>query len=109
LPEQTEGDEGVTVGLRTVTADVVAKHPFTSVKVNVAVPALSPVTTPDGDTDATDGLLLTQVPPDAGERVVVCPAQMVLLPVMLTVGFGCTVTVRLVEAVQPNALVTVTE
>lgn len=45
------------------------------VKVNVAWPGFNPVTTPALFILAIDGLLLTQVPPDVGERLVVEPGQ----------------------------------
>jgi len=78
----------------TVTAAVVLLQLVVAeVKVNVAVPAATPVTTPAEVTVATDGLLLTHVPPVVGDRVVVAPTQIGLLPVMLTVGNGLTVTV----------------
>jgi len=57
-----------------------------SVKLNVAVPAPTPVTTPVLDTVATAGLLLAQVPPLVGDKVVVVPTQMVLAPVIFTGG-----------------------
>ena len=63
------------------------------VNVNVADPAATPVTTPAEVTVATAGLLLTQVPPVVGDKVVVAPMQIELLPVMLTDGKGLTVTV----------------
>jgi uncharacterized protein (DUF362 family) len=63
------------------------------VNVNVAVPPLTPVTTPPFVTVATAVLLLTHVPPVVGLKVVVDPAHMVVAPVMLTVGFALTVTV----------------
>ena len=62
------------------------------VKVKVADPAATPVTTPAEVTVATDGLLLTQVPPVVGDKVVVDPIHIELLPVMLTVGKTFTVT-----------------
>ena len=65
-------DGAVTVfeGL-TVTAKVVAEQPVTVfVKVKVAVPVETPFTTPVFVTVATAGLLLIQVPPAAGDKVV---------------------------------------
>jgi hypothetical protein len=61
------------------------------VNVKVTVPPLTPVTTPPLVTVATPVLLLTQVPPDVGLKVVVDPTQIVLAPVMLTIGFAFTV------------------
>ena len=56
----------------TVTDEVVALQlVIASVKVNVAVPGNSPVTKPAGVTEAIVGLLLIQVPPVAGDKVIV--------------------------------------
>jgi len=71
------------------------------VKVKVAVPAETPVTTPALVTVATAGLLLAQVPPVAGDKVVVCATQMLLAPVMLTVGSAFTVTGKVGTDTQP--------
>lgn len=58
-----------------------------------AVPEAIPVTTPVEDTVPTDVLLLLQVPPaGVDERVVVVPAQMLVLPVMAD-GMDTTVTI----------------
>lgn len=59
-----------------------------SVKVNVAVPAETPVTTPALVTVAIAGLLLSQVPPVVGDTLEVVPSQIDAGPVMLTVGFA---------------------
>lgn len=68
-------------------------HPVVPcVKVKVAEPAETPVTTPVLDTVATAGLLLAQVPPLLGESVVVWPTHILLEPVILTVGKAFTVT-----------------
>lgn len=90
----------------TVTEEVGADiHPVPeSVKVKLAVPADTPVTTPAFVTVATDGSLLTQVPPDAGDKVVVTPTQMLLAPVMLTEGFAFTVTAEVGSDSQPVTL-----
>lgn len=61
------------------------------VKVKVAVPAATPVTTPLLETVATAGLLLVQVPPDEGDKPVVTPTQMLLGPLIPTVGKALTV------------------
>ena len=77
----------------TVTALVVLlQFVVDEVNVKVADPAATPVTTPAEVTVATDGLLLTHVPPVVGDKVVVAPMHIELLPVMLTVGNGLTVT-----------------
>jgi hypothetical protein len=60
----------------TVTEEVVLLHPVAvCVKVKVALPVDSPVTTPELVTVATEVLVLTQVPPEVGERVIVLPIQ----------------------------------
>ena len=80
----------------TVTAVVVLEQPVAvSVKVKVTLPAEIPVTFPPLSTLAMPGSLLIHVPPVAGLRVVVDPIQMELLPVMVTVGNGFTVTDKL--------------
>jgi hypothetical protein len=61
------------------------------VNINVAVPPLTPVTTPAFVTVAMTLLLLVHVPPEVGLNVEVEPAHIVLAPVILTVGFALTV------------------
>jgi len=56
------------------------------VKVKVADPTATPVTTPLFVTVAIALLLLIQVPPVIGDRVVMPPGQMEVGPVMETVG-----------------------
>jgi hypothetical protein len=58
--------------------------------VNVTVPAERPVTKPEFVTDATRELLLAQVPPVEGDKLVVPLTQMLDPPV--TTGNGYTVT-----------------
>ena len=79
------------------------------VKVNVAVPAAIPVTTPALFTIATDELLLVQVPTVDDDNVVVVPTQMTEDPETFTVGFCLAVMVAVGTAVHPRSLVTVTE
>lgn len=71
------------------------------VNVKVTVPADTPVTTPALVTVATDGLLLTHVPPVTGVSVVVDPTQILLPPEMLTTGMALTVTGEVAEETQP--------
>lgn len=71
------------------------------VKVNVAMPADKPVTTPALVTEATEGLLLIQVPPKVGDSVVVNPAQILLAPVTVATGKALTVTGGVAAEVQP--------
>ena len=92
----------------TVTLPVVLEQPVEVwVKVNAAVPALTPVTTPALVTVATAGLLLVQVPPVFGVRVVVPPTQMEVGPVKPTTGRAFTVTVIASEPWHPLLSVTV--
>jgi hypothetical protein len=74
----------------------------------VTLPAVTPVTTPDASTVATDAVpLLHTPPPIASARVRVAPAQTVLPPVMLpAVGVALTVTAAVVVAL-PQLLLTV--
>ena len=78
------------------------------VNVNVAVPAVSPVTTPASVILATAGSLLAQVPPEVGETPVISPMQISLEPVRLTVGVVTMVIALVAEWVQPLASLTVT-
>jgi hypothetical protein len=71
------------------------------VKVKVAVPAPTPVTTPALVTVATIGSLLIQVPPLDGERPVVAPTQTLVGPLILTVGSALTVIAPVGEDTQP--------
>jgi hypothetical protein len=71
------------------------------VKVKVALPAVTPVTTPALVTVATAGLLLAQVPPVLGESVVVAPIQILSAPIMLTTGVLLTVTGAVGRETQP--------
>ena len=94
----------------TVTGSVDAEtHPVVVlVKLKVADPPETPVTTHAFVTVAMVGSLLVQVPPVVGETPVNAPTQIVLTPVMLTVG-GLTIVITLLaELVHPFASVTVT-
>jgi hypothetical protein len=73
------------------------------------VPAATPVTTPEAFTVATEVLEDDQVPPAVtSARVVVDPAQTVVVPVIAaTTGRALTVTVVVEPAVQPDPFVTV--
>lgn len=79
----------VAIGLSLTVTGVVGleTQPFIlSVNVNVALPAIKPVTIPVLVTEAIDGLLLVHVPPTLGESVVALPAHIALLPEMRPVG-----------------------
>jgi hypothetical protein len=71
------------------------------VKVKVAVPPLTPVTTPALVTVATAALLLVHVPPVVGLKAVVEPTHTVLAPVILTLGFTFTVNGAVATELQP--------
>ncbi len=74
----------------------------------MAVPAATPVATPDAFTVATDALLLVHEPPDTvSDNVVVEPAQTVVVPVMVPAeGVVMMLTTLVAEAV-PQLLATV--
>jgi hypothetical protein len=68
-------------------------HPVAvSVKLKLAIPGAIPVTIPLFVIVATPLLLLIQVPPKVGERLVLLPTHIVSLPEMFTVGRELTVT-----------------
>ena len=83
-------------------------HPVLEfLKVKVADPALTAVTTPSLVTLAINESLLSHVPPIFGDNVVVCPTQIVVAPVILTVGFAFTVTAAVALAKHPALFVNV--
>jgi hypothetical protein len=91
VPHIVAGVEPVIVGIAViVTAEVASDghNVVLFIKVNVAVPAETPATTPAFVTVATDVLLLVHVPPVVGFNVVVDPTHIEEAPVMLTVGFA---------------------
>lgn len=83
----------LTVGLGvTITLIESERHPVdVSVNANFAVPEATPVTTPALVTVAMALLLLAQVPPVDGVKVVVEPIQTAAVPATATVGLGLTV------------------
>ena len=78
------------------------------VKVKLAVPAASPVTTPALVTLAIEPSLLAQVPPEVGDTPVISPTQISLEPVRFTVGAVTIVIALVAEWVHPFASLTVT-
>ena len=88
LPVMLTAGKALTVTVPVVLLQLVVAD----VNVKVADPAATPVTTPAEVTVATAGLLLTQVPPVVGAKVVVDPIHIELLPVMLTAGKALIVT-----------------
>ena len=90
--------QGELLLLVTTKVEVVFLQPVVvSVKVNVAVPASKPVTNPAFVTLALTELLLIQVPPVAGNTVVVLPTKIDAVPLKPTVGSGLTVMVAVDE------------
>jgi hypothetical protein len=79
----------------TVTVPVVPEQPFASVKVNVTVPAETPVAMFPA-TVALAGALLTHVPPVEGVKVSVAPTHNVVAVDGVTTGFAFTVTADVV-------------
>ena len=88
LPVMLTAGKALTVTVPVVLLQLVVAD----VNVKVADPAATPVTTPAEVTVATAGLLLTHVPPVVGDKVVVDPIHIELLPVMLTAGKALIVT-----------------
>ena len=89
--------------LPTETVDVVALQPVSVlVKVNVAVPVDMPVTTPAFVIVATRLLLLVQVPPVVGVKVMVLP--MPTEPAAETTGNGFTVAITAVLEAEVHPL-----
>jgi len=103
---QTAVLETVTTGKGfTVTDEVVALQELVLVKVKLTEPWSTMVTTPPAVTVATDGLVLTQVPPEVGVNVNVPSTQTAALETVTT-GNGFTVTDEVV-ALQELVLVNV--
>ncbi len=77
-------------GLSTVTFEVASdiQPVLEFVNVKLAVPVFSPVTLPALFTEATEALLLTQVPPEVGESWVMESLQITDEPVIEAVGFA---------------------
>lgn len=80
----------------TVNGSVVLLHPPVAVKVNVTRPADKVVTIPPLVTEATEGLLLTQVPPVEGDTAEGAPTQTEVLPIIATTGRAVTLRDRVV-------------
>jgi hypothetical protein len=74
------------------------------VNVKVAVPGATAVTSPALVTVATDGLLLTQVPPLDGDNPVMPPIHRLFTPTMLTIGIGFTVIAAVGAETHPVAV-----
>ena len=77
------------------------EQPPVAVNMNVAVPALTALTSPVLLTVATAPFVLAHVPPVVGDSCVVAPIQIKLAPVMFTVGLLITVIGDVGAEVQP--------
>ena len=76
LPIHTAAGAVTTGNALTVTEDVVLLHPVdVCVKVKVTLPAAMPVTKPAFVTEAIEVLLLVQVPPVVGDKVIAFPTH----------------------------------
>jgi hypothetical protein len=95
LPAHTEVAPVIVGNAFTVTVPVVPEQPFASVKVNVTVPAETPVAMFPA-TVALAGALLTHVPPVEGVKVSVAPTHNVVAVDGVTTGFAFTVTADVV-------------
>ena len=78
------------------------------VNLKVAVPFITPVTTPASVTVAMASELLAQVPPVVGVKLVVEPMQITFVPVIFTLGLAFTVTLAVALALHVLVLVAVT-
>ena len=102
LPTQTDAAAETIGAALIVTAEVVLlQSDAVAVKVNVTLPAATPVTRPALSTVALVGSLLVQVPPVVGLKVIVPPIQ--TDAGAETIGAGLTVTED-VELLQPVAV-----
>jgi hypothetical protein len=110
LPTQTLAGAETTGRLFTVTDEVVLLHPeANSVNVKVTLPLATPVTKPALVTVAFVMSLLTQEPPEVGDKVIVLPTQ--TEDAAETTGAALTVTdeVVLLQPVAAEVKVNVTE
>lgn len=109
LPIHTEAGEVTAGSALTVTAEVAFVQPVAvSVKVNVTLPAATPVITPALVTVAKEVLLLAQVPPVVGDRVAVLPTQTVAGAETTGSAFTVTAVVVLLQPVEVTVKVNVT-
>jgi hypothetical protein len=107
LPHITEAPILTTGRLFTVTAPLVLEHPVeVRVKVKVADPGAIPVTIPLLVTDATVGLLLTQIPPLEGDKVTTPFPHIAFVPTIVATGVSIIVNGSVV-LLQPPAAVKV--
>src|SRR4029078_9663058 len=108
-PQQTEAGAVTTGKAFTVTAVVVRLQlVVVLVKVNVTLPAATPVMTPALVTVARALLLLVHVPPVVGDRVAVAPTQMAAGAVTTGKAFTVTAVVVLLQLVVVLVKVNVT-
>lgn len=101
-PTQTLDVPVTDAGLPLTVTTFVARQPDANVYDIVAVPADTPVTTPEASIEATTVLLLLHVPlPVTSLSVVVEPAHTLAVPVMAD---GTALTVTVVVAIQPRTV-----
>ena len=109
LPTHSDGGAVTTGKALTVTDEVVLlQFVAPSVKVNVTIPADTPVITPALVTVAMALSLLTQVPPDVGDKVAVLPTHNEEGAVTTGKAFTVTDEVVLLQFVVPSVKVKVT-
>jgi hypothetical protein len=102
------GETGASGSGFTVTGTEVLLQPVVAdVNVNVAVPAATPVTTPAFVMVATEGLLLTHVPPVVGDNVIVLSTQTAAGPESTGNARTVTAEVVFVQPVEANVNVKV--
>jgi hypothetical protein len=88
-----------------VTCPVVLVQPVAvRVKVKVAIPGATPVTIPLFVTDATDGLLQTQVPPEDGDKVTTPFPHIAFVPTIVATGVSIIVKGSVVLLQTPAAV-----
>jgi hypothetical protein len=87
-------------GLTTIGILDAEEQPALDVNIKVAIPFTKPVTRPLLFTEATVLLLLCQEPPEVGFNCEVLPTQILLFPVIDTVGIGLIVTAEVELEVQ---------
>jgi len=98
-PTHTVAGPDIMPGTALTVTTVVAVQPTADVNVILAVPAVAPpVTIPEEPAEATAVLLLLQVPVPPSVRLVVSPAQTLVIPV---IAAGKLFTVMMPVAAQP--------
>ena len=102
LPGHTAGVPAIAAGLAFTVTDFDALQPPTAVRIMDVTPCDIEFTTPVGDTVATPGTLLDQVPDDASDMVIDEPRHTDVGP---DIAATLAVTVAMMVALQPPAFV----